>query len=171
MFVSAVTLIYCNPATAPTLPHAGSTPLTTIFATTYFTCNVSGYQTNGASQPYYTCEPDTYLAGRWTPVSYSCEKIGDYCNASTAPLLANAVSNTPQTTVDSVTYFTCDMGYVSSGGAAAPPFFTCTAAGEYSAITNACICMPFRPVLPHLPSETVFKESDHWVFQMLEETS
>ena len=103
---------YCNSTNTPTLSNAVSmTPLTTIYTTTYFSCN-AGYQTNGPSQPYYTCEPDSYLAGLWTPVSYSCEAIPAYCNATAAPSLTNAVSNTPQTAVYSVTYFTCDMGYV-----------------------------------------------------------
>lgn len=86
-----------------------SSPQTTIYSTTYFDCN-SGFETNGASQPFYTCEPNTYLAGLWTPVSYSFEKSSDCCDPTTAPLLSNAVSNTPQTTINSVTYFSCNMG-------------------------------------------------------------
>ena len=103
---------YCTSSSAPTLSNAVSMPpLTTLYATTYFTCN-AGYQTNGPSQPYYTCEPNTYLGGLWTPVSYSCEEIPVYCDPTTAPSLTNAVSNTPRTSVYSVTDFTCNMGYV-----------------------------------------------------------
>lgn len=89
---------YCSAASAPTLYNANiPTPVTTVNGTraffcvpdsipssrisftaagiTYFTCNY-GYASNGASQPYYQCLPDTATAGKWTNgVIYSCERM------------------------------------------------------------------------------------------------
>ena len=66
--------------------------------------------------------------------------IPTYCNSATVPTLANANAPTPNQTVNSVTYFTCNPGYQSSG--AIPPYFSCTAynttSGNWSDVTYSC---------------------------------
>lgn len=64
-----------------------------------------------------------------------------YCNSSIAPGLANAVSQTPSTSLGLTTYFSCEIGY-SSTSSTSPPFYSCllntALEGSWSSVTNAC---------------------------------
>ena len=64
----------------------------------------------------------------------------NYCPAS-GPVLAFANSPSPQRFLYNITYFTCDIGFISSGGSVNPSF-TClpsnATSGTYSMITYSC---------------------------------
>ena len=64
---------YCDNLTAPILTYANyPTPVTTVFSSTFFTCNY-GYITSGVSSPpFYTCEPLNTINGFWSAINYSC---------------------------------------------------------------------------------------------------
>ena len=72
--------------------------------------------------------------------------IVGYCSSSSAPVLANANTPTPYTTVYSTTSYTCDLGFQSTGPTA--PYMTCNPSSLTSGvwtITYSCSCM--QPVL------------------------
>ena len=64
----------------------------------------------------------------------------NYCPAS-GPILAFANSPSPQRCLYNITYFTCDIGFISSGGSVNPSF-TCLSSsatsGTFSTITYSC---------------------------------
>lgn len=85
----------------------------------------------------------TFYCSKWSkqysqPLCFAV--IPTYCDSATIPTLSNANSPTPNQTVDSITYFTCNNGYQSTG--AVPPYFSCnafnTTSGSWSAVTNSC---------------------------------
>lgn len=81
----------------------------------------------------------------WVVLTLFClpwTAITVYCSPSTAPIVANANSPTPYTTVYSTTSYTCDLGFQSTGPTA--PFMTCNPSGVTSGIwtlTYSCTCM------------------------------
>ena len=81
------------------------------------------------------------LTGKYIPVLvFSCGIVMlNYC-PSTGPSLLFANSPSPQRILYNTTYFTCNIGYQSSG--VVNPSFTClplgATAGTYSAITYSC---------------------------------
>lgn len=72
--------------------------------------------------------------------------MANYC-PSVGPTLAFANSPSPQRFLYNTTYFTCDTGYISTGGVVNPSY-TClplgATAGTYSAITYSCERTVFR---------------------------
>jgi hypothetical protein len=134
---------YCQtPPPHQSIPNAYiSTPVQTVNSLTYFTC-LDGYMSSGVStNPYYSCNAYNSSAGAWSAgVTFSCETFTGYCN-STAPSLTNANTPTPQTYIGAKTYFTCDLGYVSSLSPAAP-YYQCdpstNTTGTWSPLQGAC---------------------------------
>lgn len=125
---------YCPSGSVPSLPHASATAVRTVGSTTSYTC-ASGYQSSAyPTLPSFICEPYTESTGQWTANSYSCERthsllfmalffcykwvllyalteLHNFCDSTTAPILLNAVSQTPQADSGATTYYTCDEGY------------------------------------------------------------
>ena len=71
-----------------------------------------------------------------------CIAIPNYCDPTVGfPSVANANTPTPYTTVGSTTYYTCALGYQSSGGATNPSV-TCnnntSTSGLWSTTINTC---------------------------------
>lgn len=85
---------------------------------------------------------DCYIEKSLCPM-YLLIVILDYCATSPAPpTILNAPIPTPNQTVNSITYFTCNNGYQSNGGSS-QPFFTCNpytaTAGSWSTgVTYSC---------------------------------
>jgi hypothetical protein len=154
----AAVTTYCS-ATIPTLANAvADTVNASNGATNTYTCN-AGYQSNGATSPFYTCNEATHITGQWSSVIYSCEKITTFCPSSgqTTP---NADTPTPVQTINNSTYFTCNVGFEPSGGIT--PYYTCTdnsGTGTYSAVTSGCdaissYCTNTSPTLLHTTGVT-----------------
>ena len=54
-------------------------------------------------------------------------EISSYCEVPPAmPAVSNAIVGTVSATLNSITTFTCNMGYTSDGGSS-PPYFACLA--------------------------------------------
>lgn len=65
---------YCDALSAPTVPNARpTTPLLTVGSVTRAECAVSFESSGGAVAPFYTCEPHNSTAGRFSPVTHTCD--------------------------------------------------------------------------------------------------
>lgn len=85
-----------------------------------------------------------------------------YC-FSPGPILANANTPTPQTSLGATTTFTCNNGYASSGGAVST-FYTCKSSssieGSWSSVTFACVSTMF---LNHIITSGAFISSCNYL--------
>ena len=61
---------------APLLLNSnGTTPSTSVYSILTFTCNYGYASSGGAMGPYITCLPDIPLSGKWTSITYSCQRM------------------------------------------------------------------------------------------------
>ena len=65
---------YCPSASYPTTTNGNSSatvPVQTVSGVTYIPC-AYGYQSAGATNPYFVCMPSTATTGYYSIVTYSC---------------------------------------------------------------------------------------------------
>lgn len=67
---------YCDSASAPSLLNANNTtPLTTVYSVSTYSCSDGYVSSGGVANPYFTCAPDTPQMGKWSPITYSCQRM------------------------------------------------------------------------------------------------
>lgn len=66
---------YCPASPYPTTTNGNTSatvPVQTIYGITYIPC-AFGYQSTGATNPYFICWPSTATTGTYTSVTYGCK--------------------------------------------------------------------------------------------------
>jgi hypothetical protein len=118
----------------------------TLGAVTSITCDEGYASSTAPTAPFFTCNTGTASAGVWSSIYGTCVTIAAYCNSSLAPIIANANTPTPQTSVNAITTFTCNAAYESTGYQnGASPYYVClpgSSIGVWSPVTYGCQLIP-----------------------------